>query len=69
MLRESIKEQLEAIKNRIDGEVKSRITDLQQTLNSPETRPGIVAQSQMLEVKREKMIDCVLCVKIDFPLY
>ena len=54
MLRESIKEQLEAIKNRIDGEVKSRITDLQQTLNSPETRPGIVAQSQMLEVKRER---------------
>ena len=53
MLKESIKEQLESIKSRIDGEVKSRIADLQQTLNSKETFP-IVAQSQLLEVRRTR---------------
>ena len=49
MLKESIKEQLESVKDRIDGEVKSKISDLQQTLDSQED-DRVTAASQQLEV-------------------
>ena len=49
MLKESIKEQLENVKDRIDGEVKSKISDLQQTLDSQED-DRVTAASQQLEV-------------------